>query len=111
MRLVRMAELSDHISLFILFGKFQIHVEMLVVILQRDQETEDPGPGERQGRQEVGSLGQPDIHIDQLEQQLRVGDGLLDDVDHKLGDGCQVEDDQDGGDEAGGHLAAAPPLA
>ena len=96
--------------MFVLFGKFQIHVKLLPIILQGDEETKEPGPGQGQSRQEVGGLCQAEVNIDKLELKVKVSDRLLDDVDNELSDGCYVEDDEDGRDETGGQLPAGPPF-
>ena len=80
---------------FSFFLVFSVHC-----YLQGDQEAKEPGPGESQGCQEVAGLSEAEVHLNQLQLELGVGDRLLDDVDHKLGNGGDVEDDQDGCDEA-----------
>ena len=72
----------------------------MTTLLQGDQETKEPGPGEGQGCQEVASLSEAKVHLDKLQLELGVTDRLLDDVDYKLGNGGDVEDDQDSCDEA-----------
>ena len=72
----------------------------MTTLLQGDQETKEPGPGEGQGGQEVASLSEAKVHLNKLQLELGVSDCLLDDVDYKLGNGGDVEDDQDSCDEA-----------
>ena len=72
----------------------------MTTLLQGDQETKEPSPGEGQGSQEVASLSEAKVHLDKLQLELSVSDCLLDDIDYELGNGGDVKDDQDGCDEA-----------
>ena len=72
----------------------------MTTLLQGDQETKEPGPGESQGCQEVASLSEAEVHLDKLQLDLGVTDRLLDDVNYELGNGGDVKYDQDGCDEA-----------